>query len=294
MELEGQVALISGGTRGIGRGIAEAFIAEGANVVINGRSADKGAQAIEEMNAGDQAHFIAGDVTSQEVCEGLVDQTVERYGKIDILVPNAGGGTIEGEEPSPLVDLSEENWQFVLNWNLNHPMWLMRRALKYMIPQEHGRIMSVSSMYGKVVLATQAPYCTTKHALNGLTKVVAQEVGTLGITVNALCPGGILTDIMQEQGPAAAEQLGLSFEEFLTMMQAPSAIKRMNTVEDCALVAVLLASEAGAGITGSLISIDGGQSPYSGENYGKIRWKSRCYHSKHKKHRSSNCRGLPR
>ena len=90
MELEGQVALISGGTRGIGRGIAEAFIAEGANVVINGRSADKGAQAIEEMNAGDQAHFIAGDVTSQEVCEGLVDQTVERYGKIDILVPNDG------------------------------------------------------------------------------------------------------------------------------------------------------------------------------------------------------------
>ena len=93
-------------------------------------------------------------------------------------------------------------------------------------------------------------------------QVVAQEVGTLGITVNALCPGGILTDIMQEQGPAAAEQLGLSFEDFLTMMQAPSAIKRMNTVEDCALVAVLLASEAGAGITGSLISIDGGQSPY--------------------------------
>ena len=144
------------------------------------------------MNAGDQAHFIAGDVTSQDVCEGLVDETVERYGKIDILVPNAGGGTAEGEEPSPLVDLSEENWQFVLNWNLNHPMWLMRRALKYMIPQEHGRIMSVSSMYGKVVLPNQAPYCTTKHALNGLTKVVAQEVGRLGITVNALCPWGLL------------------------------------------------------------------------------------------------------
>ena len=84
MELEGQVALISGGTRGIGRGIAEAFIAEGANVVINGRSADKGAQAIEEMNAGDQAHFIAGDVTSQDVCEGLVDETVERLSLIHI------------------------------------------------------------------------------------------------------------------------------------------------------------------------------------------------------------------
>ena len=101
MELEGQVALITGGTRGIGRGIAEAFVAEGANVVINGRSADKGAQAIEEMDAGDQVHFIAGDVTDRETCEGLVDQTVEHYGKIDIVVPNAGGGTAEGEEPSP-------------------------------------------------------------------------------------------------------------------------------------------------------------------------------------------------
>ena len=262
MELEGQVALVTGGTRGIGRGIAEAFVAEGANVVINGSSADKGSQAIKEMNAGDQVHFIAGDVTDRETCEGLVDQTVEHYGKIDIVVPNAGGGTAEGEEPSLLVDLTDNNWQFVLDWNLNHPMWLMRRALKYMIPQGSGRIMSVSSMYGKVVLPAQAPYCTTKHALNGLTKVVAQEVGELGITVNALCPGGILTDVRNESGPMAAEQLGMEFEEFLVWMQQPSAIKRMNTVEDCALVAVLLASEAGAGITGSLISIDGGQAPY--------------------------------
>ncbi|MCH2617012.1 MAG: SDR family oxidoreductase, partial [Acidimicrobiales bacterium] len=135
MELEGQVALVTGGTRGIGRGIAEAFVAEGANVVINGRSPDKGSQAIKEMNAGDQVHFIAGDVTDRETCEGLVDKTVEHYGKIDIVVPNAGGGTAEGEEPSPLVDLTDNNWQFVLDWNLNHPMWLMRRALKYMIPQ---------------------------------------------------------------------------------------------------------------------------------------------------------------
>lgn len=262
MELEGQVALISGGSRGIGRGIAEAFVAEGANVVINGRSADKGAQALDEMNAGDQVHFIAGDVTARETCDGLVDQTVEHYGKIDIVVPNAGGGTAEGEEPSALVDLTELNWQFVLNWNLNHPMWLMRRALKYMIPQESGRIINISSMYGKLVIPNQAPYCTTKHALNGLTKVVAAEVGEIGITVNALCPGGVLTDVMKESGPAAAESLGMEFEEFLVWMQQPSAIKRMNTVEDCALVAVLLASEAGAGITGSCISIDGGQAPY--------------------------------
>ena len=156
MELEGQVALISGGTRGIGRGIAEAFVAEGAKVGINGRSADKGTQALDEMNAGDQVHFIAGDVTDRETCEGLVDQTVEHYGRIDIVVPNAGGGTAEGEEPSPLVNLTDNNWEFVLDWNLNHPMWLMRRALRYMIPQESGRIINVSSMYGKLVIPAQA------------------------------------------------------------------------------------------------------------------------------------------
>lgn len=258
MELEGKVAAITGGTRGIGRAIAEAFVAEGANVVINGRSPDKGKQALEEMNAGDSVHFIAGDVTEQAICEGLVDQTVDHFGRIDIMVNNAGGGGTS----APLVDMPDEDWNFVLNWNLNHPMWCMRRALKYMIPQESGRIINISSMYGKVVLPTVSHYVTTKHGLNGLTKVVAHEVGELGITVNALCPGGILTDVMQEQGPGTAEAMGLGFEEFLTVMAAPSAIKHLNDVEDVAMVAVLLASDAGAGITGSMISIDGGTAPY--------------------------------
>ena len=131
-----------------------------------------------------------------------------------------------------------------------------------MIPQEWGRIINISSMYGKTVIPTNSHYVTTKHGLNGLTKVVAHEVGTMGITVNALCPGGILTDVMNEQGPVAAEALGMEFQAFLDMMAEPSAIKRLNEVEDVALVSVLLASEAGAGITGSLINVDGGQVPY--------------------------------
>jgi len=92
--------------------------------------------------------------------------------------------------------------------------------------------------------------------------VVAHEVGAMGITVNALCPGGILTDVMNSDGRVAAEALGMEFQEFLDMMAAPSAIKRLNEVEDVSLVAVLLASEAGAGISGSLINVDGGQVPY--------------------------------
>ena len=257
-ELDGKVACITGGTRGIGRAIAEAFHRDGASVVVNGRSPEKGAQAIEEMGGGDRIHFVAGDVTSQEFCESLIDQTVEHFGRIDILVPNAGGGG----ESCLLRDMPDEDWNFVLDWNLNHPMWTMRRSLKYMIDQQWGRIINISSMYGKMPLPMVSHYVTTKHALNGLTKVVAHEVGEMGITVNALCPGGILTDVMQEQGPGTAEALGMEFDEFLTMMASPSAIKHLNDVEDVALVASLLASDAGAGITGSLISIDGGTSPY--------------------------------
>ena len=258
MELEGRVAAITGGTRGIGRAIAEAFVAEGANVVINGRSPDKGAAALAEMDAGESAHFIAGDVTEQSVCEGLVDQTVEHFGRIDIMVNNAGGGG----DPAMLADMTDDSWNFVLNWNLNHPFWCTRRALKYMIPQQSGRIINISSMYGKMALPGVPHYVTTKHGLNGMTKAVAIEVGELGITCNALCPGGIVTDIMLDQGPDAAAAIGMEFDEFLDMMAQPSAIKKLNDVEDVALVATLLASDAGAGITGSLISIDGGTSPY--------------------------------
>lgn len=257
-ELDGRVACVTGGTRGIGRAIAEGFLAEGAKVVINGRTPAKGEATLAEIGAGDNLHFIAGDVTEQAVCEGLVDQTVEHFGRIDIMVNNAGGGG----DPAPLAEMGDEIWQFVMNWNLNHPFWCTRRALHYMIPQESGRIINVSSMYGKLALPGSSHYVTTKHGLNGMTKAVAIEVGELGITCNALCPGGILTDIMNEQGPLAAEAIGIEFEDLLNMMSEPSAIKRLNEVEDVALVANLLASDAGAGITGSLISIDGGVSPY--------------------------------
>jgi len=257
-ELDGRVACITGGTRGIGRGIAEAFRREGAKVVINGRSPDKGAEALAEMSGGDDIAFYAGDVKQREVCDGLVDFTVERYGRIDILVPNAGGG----DNYAPLQDYTDEAMQDCLVWNYWHTFWTMRRALKYMIPQQWGRIMPVSSVEGKIGKPVISGYVVAKHAINGLCKSVAKEVGTLGITVNALCPGAIETDTMLELGPGAAEAMGITYEQLLNTFAEEASIKRLNTVDDVALVAVLLASKAGAGITGSLISIDGGTSPY--------------------------------
>ena len=121
---------------------------------------------------------------------------------------------------------------------------------------------SISSVEGKIGKPGIATYVTSKHAISGLTKSCALEVGTLGVTVNALCPGAIETDIMMAEGPGAAEAMGITYEGLLDVFAQEAAIKRLNEVEDVAMVASLLASDAGAGITGSLISIDGGTAPY--------------------------------
>jgi len=160
------------------------------------------------------------------------------------------------------VDMTDEAMEVPMVWNFWHTFWTMRAALKHMIPQGSGRIMAMSSVEGKMGKPMVSGYVASKHAINGLVKSTAQEVGTMGITVNALCPGAIETDVMMAQGPGAAEAMGLTYEGLLDLFAQESAIKRINECEDVALVAVLLASDAGAGITGSMISIDGGTSPY--------------------------------
>ena len=258
LELEGRVAAVTGGTRGIGRAVAEIFLANGANVVVNGRSPEKGARALAEMGGGDRVHFIPADVKTRAGCESIVDGTVAKYGRIDILVNNAGGAA----NHAPIAQLTDESLQDALLWNLWSTFWGMQRALHYMMPQQWGRIMNMSSLEGKHGKPGISTYVTSKHAINGMTKCAAHEVGTLGITVNALCPGAIETDIMMAEGPPAAASMGMDYEGLLNMFAQESSIKRLNEVEDVAAVATLLASEAGAGITGSLISIDGGTAPY--------------------------------
>jgi NAD(P)-dependent dehydrogenase (short-subunit alcohol dehydrogenase family) len=256
--LDGRVACITGGTRGIGFAIARAFLAEGAKVVINGRDPVKAQASIDELNAGDNVHFIAGDVKLREDCEAIVAGTIAHFGTIDILVPNAGGGS----GYAPVAQMTDESMQDTFVWNFWHTFWTMRAALNHMIPQQSGRIIAMSSVEGKMGKPAISSYVASKHAINGLCKSAAKEVGTLGITVNAVCPGAIETDVMIAQGPGAAEAMGTTYEGLLEMFASESAIKRLNDVDDVAMVAVLLASDAGAGITGSMISIDGGTSPY--------------------------------
>ncbi len=258
-KLTGKAACITGGTRSIGRGIAEAFLAEGASVVVNGRDEEKGQRCLEEMGAGDRAAFFAGDSSTQACVEGLIDHTIERYGQLDICVLNSGGV----KDTAPVHLMTDEEWRLEIDWNLNHVFWGMRRALQHMIPRESGRILVTSSVEGKLGKPGISGYVTTKHAVNGLVKSAAKEVGTLGITINAILPGLIETDILVATGPASAVAMGLgTYDALLDVFAQESAIKRLNTVEEVGAVAVLLASDAARNMTGCLFPVDGGTMPY--------------------------------
>jgi 3-hydroxybutyrate dehydrogenase len=250
--LAGRVAVITGSSRGAGRAIAFAFSAAGANVVLNGRSEEK------ELGVGERAIFVAADVATRAGCEELIAQARKRWQQIDILVNNAGGAF----NPAPIAEMSDETLAVALEWNLWSTFWCTRLVLAEMIPRRFGRIINISSLEGKGGRPVNSGYVAAKHAVHGLTKSCAAENGQFGITVNAICPGMMLTDIVQEVGTKIAAEQGLSLEEFLDVRTAQAATGAVSEVDDVAAVALLLASDAGSGITGSLISVDGGTAPY--------------------------------
>ncbi len=258
-KLDGKVACITGGTRSIGRAMADAFLAEGASVVVNGRDPAKGQRCLDEMNVGDRAAFFGGDASEQSCVEGLIDFTIERYGKLDICCLNSGGV----KNTAPVFAMTDEEWNLEINWNLNHVFWGMRRALQHMMERQSGRIIVTSSVEGKLGKPGIPGYATTKHAVNGLVKAAAHEVGTLGITVNSILPGIIETDIVRETGPDSAIAMGVAgYDELIDMFCQESSIKRPNKVEEVAAVAVMLASDAARNITGCMFPVDGGTMPY--------------------------------
>ena len=254
--LEGKVAVLTAATRSIGRAIAEAFLAQGARVVINGRSEDKGAAALAEIGAGDRLVFHPGSATDRAVVERLVDVAVEHFGRIDIAVANAGGTG----RSAPIIAMPDDEWQYELDLNLNHTFWLTRRALQHMVPQRSGRVLAISSIEGKHGKPNVAGYTANKHAVNGFVKSVAREVGRDGITVNSICPGLVVTDMLYEKAGAALGVDGV--QGLIDRYNADTALGRCVTPDEIAAMAVLLASEAGAGITGQNISIDAGTAFY--------------------------------
>ena len=209
MKLEGKIAAITGGTAGLGRGIAEAFLAEGAKVALFARNPDKGAKVLEELNVGDRAMFVAGDVMQQSDVEGFIDQTIAGFGTLDILVNNAGGAG----DLQPLVQLSDEAFDEAMKWNVYSTFWACRRALPPMLEKGDGRIINMSSMEGKHGKPVFTAYTAAKHAVNGLTKSLAREVGEAGVTVNSICTGMFGTSRLTELFEIRAAKSGRTVAE---------------------------------------------------------------------------------
>jgi NAD(P)-dependent dehydrogenase (short-subunit alcohol dehydrogenase family) len=249
MVLKGKVAAITGGTKGIGRGIAEAFLKEGARVAISSRSKEHGEAILREIAAGDRLIYVESDASKREDVDRFLDETERRLGPIDIVVNNVAGST-----PAPLAEMTDENWHDTLALSLSSAFYGTRRALQLMIPRRSGRVINIGSAAAKTAFAGLAAYTSAKHGLLGLTRSAALEAGEHGITVNAICPGPIVTDMAR--GAAAA--LGITVDQFFEPVVSRGVTKKLNTTQEIGAVAVLLASEAGAGITGTAISVDGG------------------------------------
>ena len=258
-QLDGKVAVITAGSTGIGFAIAKAFVDEGASVVLGNRSEEKGAHALERLNAGDRAKFKKTDALVCEQVEELVDYAAETYGSVDILVNCAGGS-----DGWAMIDsLSNEAWQKAFEWNCSSAFWATRRALKYMLPKQYGRIINISSIEGKhASKMAVSHYIMGKHAMNGLTKATAAEYALQGIRCNAICPGPIETELMQEAGAQVAAAAGITYEQFLDEFAQDTMTKELNTVEQVAGMALLLAGPLGNGMTGTLYNVDAGTVPY--------------------------------
>ncbi|QNP68168.1 SDR family oxidoreductase [Streptomyces roseirectus] len=254
MDLTGQTALVTGGTRGIGLAIAHRLLAAGARVVISGRDEDTGRAALDQLAAGDDAALSTGDATSRADAERAVDTVVERFGHLDIVVNNVGGAA----DFATVADISDDLWHRTLSLNLDPALYTTRRALAHLVPQRSGRIINISSMEGRDPDPGLCAYATAKHALIGFTRVLAKEVGVHGITANCVCPGAVLTDWVRDKGPVAARVLGTDYTGLLGHFTGRAVTGRLTSPQEVAAAVEWLASEGGAGVTAACISVDGG------------------------------------
>ncbi len=192
MRLEGQVAIVTGASQGVGKAIAMALAREGARLALAARSVtDLEAAAAEIENSGAQALPVPTDVTLSAQADALVSKTIEAYGQIDILVNNVGGGLRK-----PIVETTDEEWQRLVDENLTGTVYCCRAVIPIMRRQSRGSIVNISSRAGRIGEAELAAYCAVKHGVVGLTRALAAEEGQSGIRVNAVCPGPVATERM--------------------------------------------------------------------------------------------------
>ncbi len=251
--LKGKTALVTGSTSGIGLGIAKALAAKGANIVLNGFGDVKGPSA--EVSAlGVQVDYHGADMSKPAEIEAMLKFAAERFGRVDILVNNAGIQHVARIENFPV-----ERWDAIIAINLSSAFHATRLALPAMQAANWGRIINVASVHGLVASAEKSAYVTAKHGVVGLTKVTALENATTGVTCNAICPGWVLTPLVQKQVDAKAAALGLSNLDATKLLlgeKEPSL--QFTTPEELGELAVFFCSPAANNVRGVAWNMDGG------------------------------------
>ena len=253
--LTGKTALITGGGRGIGRAIALEFARNGARVAVAARTAEQVEQVAAEIGA--DAVALVCDVSDPESVARMFADMRERFGNPDILVNNAGIA-----ESATLVNTTDELWQRHLAINLSGTFYCTRAALPAMLRRGWGRVINVASIAGKSGAPYIAAYSASKHGVLGLTRSAALELATTGVTVNAICPGYVDTDMVTRGVDQITAKTGRTAEEALDSLKKMSPQNRLVTPEEVAAIALLLASDAGRGINGQGINVDGGSVLY--------------------------------
>ena len=255
--LKGKTALVTGSTSGIGLGIARAFAAEGCNVVINGLG-DRG--EIEALGrelaqaSGVEVRYSGADMARPDQIAGMVGEAEEAFGGVDILVNNAGI-----QHTDPIEDFPADRWEAILAINLSAAFYAIKAALPRMRERGWGRIVNIASAHGLVASVNKVGYVAAKHGIVGMTKVVGLETAESPITCNAICPGWVLTPLVQKQIEARAAKEGLPVGEAeVALLSEKQPSKSFATPEQIAGLALFLCSPSADQITGSVLSIDGG------------------------------------